>query len=170
MDVPYDRLVELFRGLGCPDPEWLATRQIENGWPELAKATFMALAWQKVQSESDDSWIEKWIADSHRYRDGPCMSAGLAIEKMLAQGVDRDTIVDLVRTTQAQLIWDLLYQLDDSGSSADLPIGDRPEIRRVGWALFETDEEFKPIQSFGDLHDEFIEYDPTGRRMGPRPS
>jgi hypothetical protein len=57
--------------------------------------------------------------------------------------------------------WRLCYLLEG-------PHGDDP-VEDVGWGLFSTNAEGAPAQRLIGLHESFLETDPTGREMRPRP-
>ena len=44
----------------------------------------------------------------------------------------------------------------------------KPELEGFSWALFQIDEEGKPIRPIDHLHESALETDPTGREMRPR--
>lgn len=54
--------------------------------------------------ESDDGWIERIIEAGRKDPDAPFASQGQAIELMLALGVARSDIIDVVRNAQAEMI------------------------------------------------------------------
>jgi hypothetical protein len=43
-------------------------------------------------------------------------------------------------------------------------------VPRVGWALFEVDDNGRPLREIGMLQESVLETDPTGREMRPRSS
>lgn len=159
-------LTEVFRALGARDPEQWARSQLQEGIPQLHRFLFLRQAWEQVVDENDDSWIDSFIEAARKNPEAPFSGQGLAIERMLALGVSRSDIVELVRNSQAEMIFSLCYLIED-------PLFDEEVENRVGmvgWALVTTDDEFEPTgQTIGGLHESVLETDPTGREMRPRP-
>lgn len=170
MEIPKDlnKLIELFRKLGAPNPEGWARSQHEEGINQLHRFLFLREAWKGVVSESDDSWIDANIEASKIRPDVPFAGLGQAMGRMLEKNVDRKDIVDLVRAIQVLTISDMCYILD-------CPELDEPELEEHGWALAEVvmNDDFE-IQYTGRtinaLHESVLSLDPTGREMRPRAS
>ena len=69
---------------------------------------------------------------------------------------------------QYGVLFSICYLMDDSEAAiADLE-NPSPELSEVGWGLFETDEEERPLRRIGGLHESALGTDPTGREMRPR--
>jgi hypothetical protein len=83
---------------------------------------------------------------------------------MLAAGISRQDIIDVVRAMQYQTLFDLCYQLSDS-SSAVYPSAGLP---RADWGSMQVDEEGQPRGTIESLHESVLRLDPTGREMRPR--
>src|SRR5690242_14970586 len=90
-------LTEVFRQGGATDPESWARSQLAEGIPQLAIFSFAKALWNGVMPEDDDKWIDREIAWAKSRPRDPCAQSGPAIEEMLAKGVSRKAIVDLVR-------------------------------------------------------------------------
>jgi hypothetical protein len=164
------KLTEIFASLGARDPEGWAKSQLEEGINQLHRFLFLKRAWQGVISEDKTEWIDAIVAESKKHPTAPFSGIGLALERMLAKGVDRDDIVDLVRGMQAETLFSFCTLLEDDFS-------DDPELEEldVHWALAEVDldpETFE-IEFTGNaiqaLHESVLSTDPTGREMRPRP-
>lgn len=159
-------LTEVFRALGARQPEQWARSQLQEDIPQLHRFLFLRQAWAQVVDENDDSWIDRVVEAARRNPEAPFSGQGHAIERMLALGVARSDIVDLVRNSQAEMIFGLCYLLEDPSFDAD--VEDR--IGTLGWALVTTNEEFEPTDEIIDgLHESVLDTDPTGRQMRPRP-
>lgn len=157
-----DQLADLFARLGAPDPQSWASSQIHEGINQLHRFLFLRQAWDLVIQADDSSWIERAIDAARKDPDSPFAGIGGALGRLLKTGASRDDLVDLVRGMQVQLLFDFCYLLDD-------PCLTEPELADVGWALVETDSEFKPTgKTIGGLHESVLETDPTGREMRPR--
>lgn len=160
-----DELKDIFTRLGADDPEIWAKSQHEEGINQLHRFLFLRQAWKCVCGEDDDSWIDRQIAHFHRRPDEPYAGAGRALERLLALGADRRDIVDLVRGTQAEALFNFSYLLSDP----DLHDEKVEEVREMGWALVEADQDGNPTgRGIGQLHESVLEMDPTRREMRPR--
>ena len=158
-------LERIFQALGAEDPADWASSQINEGIPQLHRYLFLKKAWSLVIGEEDDSWIEEAIEAWGRNPDAPYSGQGRALEKMIALGVERSSIVDLVRAAQAEMIFGICYQLNDPSLSnvEEELVGD------IGWTLVKTDDDYEPTSEVIDsLHESVLDLDPTGREMRPR--
>src|SRR4051812_26191259 len=115
MDNNIERLRALFQKLGAPDPSGWASSQVREGIPQLARFLFLRQAWRHVVSEDDHSWIDSSIEASKRRPDDPYAGVGVALQRLREVGATPDVITDLVRGMQAQLMFQLCYQLEDAG-------------------------------------------------------
>lgn len=162
-----EELTRIFRQLGAKDPESWARSQVEEDSPQLHRFLFLSKAWSLVVPEDDDSWIDQLITAQQRHPDDPYAGQGRALDRLLALGADRADIVDLVRATQAEVIFGLCYQLGDPGLHDE----EEEQVNSVGWALVATDADGEPTaQVIDGLHESVLEMDPTGREMRPRPA
>jgi len=158
------KLTEHFRALGASDPESLARSQIEEGIPQYARLVFLRQAWQSVIADGDTSWIEPQIQQAERRPRQPGAGIGPALKRMLAAGVTREDIAEVVRVMQWGVLARIAYQLEDPGvveySSEETP--------RVSWTLFEVDNDGQPLHPINGLHESVLDTDPTGREMRPK--
>jgi hypothetical protein len=164
MPVPInlEDLTELFQRLGEKNPESWAASQRDEGINQLHRFLFLRQAWAGVVSEEDDGWMEKEINAAQANPSAPFSGVGQALSRLLASGVSRADLTDLVRGMQVSLLSHLCYLLED-------PSLVEPELQDVGWALVETDSNLEPTQTgIGGLHESVLETDPTGREMRPR--
>lgn len=160
-----DELQDIFTRLGADDPQAWARSQHEEGINQLHRFLFLRQGWKGVCGENDDSWIDHQIAHFHGRPDEPYAGIGRALERLLALGADRRDILDLVRGTQAEALFNFSYLLSDPNLQGD----EVKEVREMGWALVETDREGKPTGRGIDLlHESVLEMDPTRREMRAR--
>ena len=152
-------LAEVFRQAGAADPESWANSQLAEGIPQLAIFSFAKSLWNGVMPEDDDKWIDQEIEWARSRPRDPCAQSGPALEEMLAKGVSRKAIVDLVRVFQYSALYHACSILDGSRVE-DVPITD--------WTLHQVDEEGKDVAIIQGLHEVLLGMDPTGREMRPR--
>lgn len=79
---------------------------------------------------------------------------------MLAVGVDKQDINEVVRGMQAALLSNVCYLLDDPA----IVEGNAYQA----WRLFEIDDEGRPVQPISGLNESVLETGPTGREMRSR--
>jgi hypothetical protein len=156
-----EELTELFRTLGARDPESWANSQISEGINQLGRFLFLCEAWRKIQDEDDQAWIQAYINRATKMPEAPRSGIGPALQRLLDKGADPQDITDIVRIRQYELLFDICYLLSGPG----LP---EPKPEGFSWALFQVDEEGKPISPIDGLHESVLETDPTGREMRPR--
>jgi hypothetical protein len=155
------KLTLLFRKAGAREPEAWAASQLEEGIPQLARFLFLRQAWRAIVDENDKGWIAKAIGDSESYPLEPYAGVGHALQSLRARGATDEELTDLVRGTQAELLFRICYLLEDPGDV-------EPEFSDVAWALVQVDGDGSIIGSIGGLHESVLETDPTGREMRPR--
>lgn len=158
------QLTEHFRALGAFDPESWASSQIEEGIPQYARLVFLRQAWLSIIVDGDTSWIELQIQMAERGPRQPGGGIGPALKRMLAAGVTREDIAEVVRVMQWSVLASIAYQLDDPGV-VEYPSDETP---RVNWTLFEVDDDGQPLYPIDGLHESVLDTDPTGREMRPK--
>jgi hypothetical protein len=149
----------VFRQNGADDPESWARSQLEEGIPQLAIFCFAKALWQGVIDENDHKWIDHEIAWAKSRPQASCAQTGPALEEMLAKGVSRQAITNLVRVMQYSVLFHACSVLDGS-RMVELPIND--------WVLHQVDENGRPVAIIQGLHEVLLGMDPTGREMRPR--
>jgi hypothetical protein len=161
------RLSEIFRQLGAVDPQSYASSQLAEGIPQLAHFVFLKQAWAAVEDEKDTSWINKYIEWGKGEKAAKTFwgKLGGALERMRAKGVADEDIAAVVQIMQYLVLGSICGQLDDCDSS---PLNVQGEWPRVRWTLFQVDDEGKPLQPIGGLHEYADSMDPTGREGGFR--
>ena len=152
-------LAEIFRQAGATDPDSWANSQLAEGIPQLAIFSFAKSLWNGVMPEDDDKWIDQEIEWAKSRPHDPCAQSGLAMEEMLAKGVSRKAIVDLVRVFQYGALYHACSILDGARVE-EVPISD--------WTLHQVDEEGRNVAIIQGLHEVLLGMDPTGREMRPR--
>jgi hypothetical protein len=150
--------------MGAFDPELWAKSQLEEGIPQYARLVFLRQAWKHIIADGDTSWIDSLIQESERRPRDPGAGAGPALERLLAFGVAREDIADVVRVMQWNVLAGLAYQLADPGM-VEYP---SEEVPRVDWTLFEVDEDGKPLHPIDGLYESVLDTDPSGREMRPK--
>ena len=153
-------LTELFRRLGVSEPETWARSQLNEGIPQLARFLFLRQAWREIIDEEDTDWIDRCIDQAREQPREAFAGAGHALRSLRARGATDAELTELVRSTQAELLFSLCYLLDD-------PMLEEPELSEVSWGLFELDRKGGPGQRIGGLHESVLETDPTGRECRP---
>ena len=154
-------LTEVFRRAGATDPESWAHSQLAEGIPQLAIFSFAKALWNGMIREDDDKWIEQEIEWAKSRPRDPCAQSGPALAQMLAKGVSRQAITDLVRVFQYSAIHHACSILDRSRTE-DVPVTD--------WTLHQVDKDGKPVASIQGLHEVLLSLDPSLREMRPRES
>ncbi|MDX6749463.1 hypothetical protein SH611_06565 [Geminicoccaceae bacterium 1502E] len=163
MQIPQteETLTEIFRKLGACEPEQWARSQIEEGVPQLVRFLFLKEAWQEVLPDGDISWIDREIAQARKSPEEPYAGLGAALARCRAAGADDADLSEIFRCAQAQMLFSLCYLLD-------CPHPPPEPAEDVCWALFQVDEEGRPVgPPVGGLHEEVLSTDPTGREMRP---
>jgi hypothetical protein len=163
-DLEIQQLTEHFAALGANEPESWARSQVEEGIPQYARMVFLRGAWQNVIPDGDTSWIDPRIKDAQRGPRDPGAGIGPALERMLAAGVSREDIAEVVRVMQWSVLAGIAYQLSDP-EAVSYP---NEEMPTVEWALFEVDEDGEPLHPIDGLHESVLDTDPSGREMRPR--
>jgi hypothetical protein len=138
-----------------------ARSQLVEGIPQLAIFCFAKALWEGVISEGDTGWIGQEIEWAKSRPHDPCAQSGPALEEMLAKGVGRKAITDLVRVFPYSVLYHACSLLDGS-RTVDLPVSD--------WTLLQVDEDGKPVAIIQGLHEVLLGLDPTGREMRPTES
>ena len=158
------RLTEHFRDLGAPDPEGWARSQVKEGIPQYARFVFLRQMWRNVIADGDTSWIDPEIRRAERKPREPGAGIGPALKRMLAAGVAREDIAEVVRVMQWQTVFHIAYQLSDPGV-VSYPSNETP---RVNWTLFEVDDDGRPLHPIDGLYESVLDTDPTNREMRPK--
>jgi hypothetical protein len=157
----FSRLLRLFEIAGAPNPRGWAQSEANENIPQLSRFLFLRQAWRSVIADNDVSWIDHEIEHARRRPGEPGTGLGPALERLLSCGCRREDLTEIARTVQWQLLHAICYQLSD-------PSIDEPELKNVGWALLEVDEEGNIGRVIDGLHESVLETDPTGREMRPK--
>jgi len=155
-------LSRIFKELGATDPEGWAESQVKEGIPQLARYLFLKGCWDNIVKDGDTTWIHAQIENTPEESDAPFSGIAHALRCLLKAGANPQDISDLVRCTQAELLFSICYQLDDSDSVEG--------NEHVDWALAQVDDEGRPVNFISGLHESVLETDPTGREMCPKNS
>jgi hypothetical protein len=155
-------LIDAYAELGLNSEFWLKDENITLGLAELAKHLFVKECWNNIVPDKDTRWIDRSIASTPEGANNPYDGSAHSLRRLLACGASKDDINEVVRCAQAELLFSVLYQLDDSGIIEE-------NDNYVSWNLTIVDEEQNPITTLGCLHEYVLSYDPSGREMRPRP-
>jgi len=157
-----NELADVFRRLGAHDPDDWAASETNEGIPQLARFLFLKGAWERIASDEDTSWIDNVISNVRPDSTDPYSGAAHSIRRMLDAGVAKSDIAELVRSTQAEFLFDLCYMMDDPGA-----VGGNDDL--VNWSFVELDAHENPGRTISGLHESVLETDPTGREVCPKP-
>lgn len=157
-----EELTRIFRRIGAPEPDSWARSEVTEDIPQLCRFLFLRQAWRLLVAEQDHSWIDNAIKEPEDSPGAPCSGIGPALKRLIAEGIDRQDLTDVVRIMQYDVLFGLCYLLDDPGDV-------EPEVANVCWGLFELDENGRIGRPIGGLHESVLNTDPTGREMRPRP-
>lgn len=158
-------LIEAFRALGAADPDALASSQLDDGEPELHRFAFLKRLWDQVVNAGDTQWIEQTIARANSLGDDdPQSAAGPALQRMLAAGIDPLDIIKVVWAAQAEMIYNIAFQLDDPDFAvAQLPQHGGMQEEDAIWGLFTVNFEGEPQHLIQGLHELWTEIIPPPR-------
>ena len=148
-------LIEAFRALGAADPEALASSQLDGRVPELHRFMFLKRLWDQVADTQSTKWIEQTIARAEGLgEDDPQSAAAPALQRMLAAGIDTNDILKVVWCAQAEMIYNIAFQLDDPEFAvAQLPQHGGMQEEDALWGLFAVNEGGKPKQLLEGFHE-----------------
>jgi hypothetical protein len=164
MKIPRDlgELTALFEKYGAPDPEGWARSQLDEGIPQLQRFLFLRQAWSLIVRDGDTDWIQAAIRHAEQHPDSPFAGGGHALRRCLDKGVSPQDLTEIVRSNQAELLFQFCYLLDD-------PAFPEEELSELAWGLFQVDEEGNPMPTrIQSLYESVLETDPAGREMRPR--
>ncbi len=159
MPLPTDErsLSLLFERLGARDPDVWAASQAREGISQMHRFVFLKQAWAAVVDATDDSWIDRLIANHDRWPQRADYELGATLKRLLANGASRRDLAQLVRAQQVEVLFAMCYLLSD-------PALEDPALSDVGWCLVETDEDGRPTsRSIDLLHESVAETDPAAR-------
>ncbi len=163
MELPetLEELTELFRRLGAPHPDKWASSQLKKGIPQLHRYIWLREAWKRMVPDDNHEWMEAEIKRAQARPNAPYSGIGIALERCLNQGVEKEDLKEIIRGKQAQLLFALCYLLENPNILEE-------ELRGMCWGLFQTDEDGNPTNHIPGLHESVLETDPTGREMLPK--
>lgn len=163
MNIPESipELTSLFERLGARDARAWASSQVKENIPQLHRYLFLRACWKHVVSEDCISWIDHRVAQAKEHPQAPFAGMGAALERAVAAGVAREDLSQIARGMQVELLSALCYMLEDNGLT-------EPELKGIGWGLFQTDEEGNALAPIYSLHESVLDLDPTGREMRPK--
>jgi hypothetical protein len=147
-----EKLTELFRKLGAPEPERWARSQVQEGVPQLARFLFLRQAWKEIVGKHDEQWISD--LQTRAFREDPAGDVVGALDRLLAQGASKQDLTTVVRAMQWRFLVDFCRLLDGPGEV-------EPEVRDMKWRLFQVDDESdKPMEPMVRLYESVLETAP----------
>ena|SRR5438477_11278740 len=159
-DTP-EELTELFRKLGARHPDKWAVSQLKESIPQLHRYLLLRVAWKRIIPDDCYEWMDSEIKRAQAKPNGPYSGVGLALQRCLDKGIEKEDLKEIVRGKQAQLLFALCYLLETQNFSEE-------EMRGLCWGLFQTDENGNPINRIPGLHESVLDTDPSGREMRPK--
>ena len=153
-------LTEVFREAGATDPELWARSQVQEGKNQLARFSFLKAISTDWLPETATDWVEAQLHSTPATSPYPGAQLPAVVQEMVTKGVRPESIIDLVRVIQFEVLFHVCQTLD-IGNEVDAPLAD--------WALFEVDEQGQPTRVIDALHESLLEFDPSGRELRPRP-
>lgn len=162
-------LSEAFKQLKAMDPEACARSEVTEGFAQLGRYLFLRGCWRAAIDPHDTSWIENYIEHSSRRPRDPYAGVGLALKRMLDLGVDEQSIVELVRGMQGELIFGICYLLSDPTPALEtLPDSLRTKLEGYEWKLVEVSPNGGYGRSIEALHESVLETEPLQNEMRPK--
>jgi len=163
MQMPHtlEELTELLRKLGASHPESWASSQLKEGIPQLHRYLWLRQAWKAIVADESYEWMNKEIKRARMRPEAPYSGVGLALERCLAQGIDKEDLNEIVRGKQIQLLFAICYLLDDPNLA-------EKELSELGWGLFVTDGSGNAKERIAGLQESVLATDPTGREARPK--
>lgn len=128
------KLIEDFKGMGCPDPEGWARSEINENIAQLARYRFLRPLKNSLAAFINEP--EKWIERDIKYSP----EIGYVLKKMLDAGIQPDEIGRLARYIAGDSIHQILYRLDDPYDFDLINGGDN----YPSWCLKELDKNGEP--------------------------
>ena len=98
---------------------------------------FIEGIWSRFHSEKDLSWVSQ-LATSPINENEIGGDLGLIVNEMLSKGVHSADIARLIRITEHNIAYDILYYLDDFESDGNGPLDSEVPLE---WHLALTDED-----------------------------
>ena len=98
-------LTEIFRKGGAPDPEAWAHSQLAEGINQLAIFSMAKAAWCCIMKESDNELVKNIGRFATDNPNRPLSQGDMAIKEMLEKGIPAEIIIDLIRATQYEAIF-----------------------------------------------------------------
>jgi WD40 repeat protein len=83
------------------------------------QAEFLALVWENINRAMQEHWIEGTIRESEKNPNAPFADVGPALKRLLALGASRQDLSLVVRLSNYEQAFTLLYKLSDPGIDDD---------------------------------------------------
>jgi hypothetical protein len=158
-----------FERLGVADVDFHVEDELSgDSNPRLAPFVMFHEMWKGALADGDTQWISNTIEHFERRKGLTGAAAAMwpqndpfaeALIALRDSGVDLRHITTVVRQAQSHLLAHVAYTLSDSHT-------DEPLFENVNWAVFETDDEHKPLRKMNCLHEYFGAVDPADINRG----
>jgi hypothetical protein len=165
----YERLVELLRGAGAPDPEAWASSEIQNNSAQLARYCFLRSLWPRIIDSWRDEpdWMVHYVTTAENRPRSAFADAGLALKRLQALGASDLDIGRIARAVAYAVVFDLLYHL---GYGSDPSLAEQFPEQYPGWALMELGADGELTgRDLDGMHESLLTMDPSGRDGSPEP-
>lgn len=131
-------MIRLLRRLDIPNAEEIVRGDLDQNEPRVASEVLLHDLWSEINAWRDNSeeWIPSFIDACAKDPESSNAGAGVALERMLAAGIDPVDVGRLARMVAYKSMFHFLRVLEE-GSEAEV-YKDLP-----GWKLAEIDERFQ---------------------------
>ncbi len=130
--------------------------------PTLAPLVLFDKIWEATVRRGDNDWLTSTIDNFEMRKKLDGIAAARwpenddflnSLKAVVDSGIDLNHITNIVRQAQEHLMYQVAYVLSNSYIDEELH-GD------VNWAVYQTDEDDKPIRRMGMLHELYHAVDP----------
>jgi hypothetical protein len=167
MKRPAQALKAKFEKLGVDDVDFSVEDELDGqSNPRLAPLVLFHEIWKGALRKGDTGWLRATIEHFENRKNLSGIAAAMWPEEddflkaLLAvrdSGVDLEHITTIARRAQEHLLHHVAYTLSD-------PYSDEELFKDVTWAVFETDEDDKPVRQMNCLHEYYGLVDPDRER------
>jgi hypothetical protein len=142
-----------FEALGAPDVDFQISVEQEDGNPRLAPLVLFHNVWKAVLRKGDTQWLEQTIKHFEMRKQLTGVAAAKwpqddtflnSLKTLVDSGIDLAHVTAVARQAQQHLLYHFAYVLSDSTSDEEV-------FKDVGWAVFETDADGKPLRPMNEL-------------------
>jgi hypothetical protein len=152
-----------FETLGVDQVDFSVSDELDpQSNPRLAPLVLFHEVWKGALRKGDTEWLQASIEHFENRKNLSGVAAAMwpeeddFLQALLAvrdSGIDLKLITTIARRAQEHLLHHVAYTLSDPSSDEEL-------FKDVTWAVFETDENDKPIRQMNCLHEYYGLVDP----------